>query len=81
VDKLLDKISSRMDLPRGARYIFSMDGDRKTSLDELEDGSSYVVSSFKQFKVSVRNKYMNLCAYKRKEKKIVQFYFQLCNVS
>lgn len=60
LDKLLDKISSRMDLPRGARYIFSMDGDRKTSLDELEDGASYVVSSFKQFKVSVRNKYMNL---------------------
>lgn len=54
LDKLLDKISSRMDLPRGARYIFSMDGDRKTSLDELEDGSSYVVSSFKQFKVSER---------------------------
>lgn len=53
LDKLLDKISSRMDLPRGARYIFSMDGDRKTSLDELEDGSSYVVSSFKQFKVRV----------------------------
>lgn len=52
LDKLLDKISSRMDLPRGARYIFSMDGDRKTSLDELEDGSSYVVSSYKQFKVS-----------------------------
>lgn len=51
LDKLLDKISSRMDLPRGARYVFSMDGDRKTSLDELEDGSSYVVSSFKQFKV------------------------------
>lgn len=53
LDKLLDKISSRMDLPRGARYIFSMDGDRKTSLDELEDGSSYVVSSFKQFKVRI----------------------------
>lgn len=52
LDKLLDKISSRMDLPRGARYIFSMDGDRKTTLDELEDGSSYVVSSFKQFKVN-----------------------------
>jgi hypothetical protein len=51
IDKLMDKISSRMDLPRGARYIFSMDGDRKTSLDDLEDGSSYVVSSFKQFKV------------------------------
>lgn len=51
IEKLMDKISSRMDLPRGARYIFSMDGDRKTNLDELEDGSSYVVSSFKQFKV------------------------------
>lgn len=51
LDKLLDKISSRMDLPRGARYIFSMDGDRKSTLDELEDGSSYVVSSFKAFKV------------------------------
>lgn len=53
IEKLMDKISGRMDLPRGARYIFSMDGDRKTSLDELEDGSSYVVSSFKQFKVRV----------------------------
>lgn len=51
LEALLDKISARMDLPRGARYIFSMDGDRKYSLDELEDGSSYVVSSFKVFKV------------------------------
>lgn len=41
-----------MDLPRGARYIFSMDGDRKYRLDELEDGASYVVSSYKAFKVS-----------------------------
>ncbi|XP_067642608.1 echinoderm microtubule-associated protein-like CG42247 isoform X1 [Eurosta solidaginis] len=39
-----------MDLPRGARYVFSMDGDRKYHLDELEDGASYVVSSFKAFK-------------------------------
>lgn len=52
LEALQDKISARMDLPRGARYIFSMDGDRKYSLDELEDGSSYVVSSFKVFKVS-----------------------------
>ncbi|XP_058063513.1 echinoderm microtubule-associated protein-like CG42247 [Anopheles bellator] len=50
LEALLDKISARMDLPRGARYIFSMDGDRKYALDELEDGSSYVVSSFKVFK-------------------------------
>jgi Doublecortin len=58
MESLLDKISSRMDLPRGARYIFSMDGDRKYTLDELEDGASYVVSSFKVFKVSAF--YMNL---------------------
>lgn len=52
LEALLDKLSLRMDLPRGARYIFSMDGDRKFTLDELEDGASYVVSSYKTFKVS-----------------------------
>lgn len=62
IEKLMDKISSRMDLPRGARYIFSMDGDRKTSLDELEDGSSYVVSSFKQYKVRVDKQKLNNCS-------------------
>lgn len=51
IDNLLDKISSKLDLPRGARYVFSMDGDRKHNLEELEDGASYVVSSFKVFKV------------------------------
>ncbi|EFA10278.2 Echinoderm microtubule-associated protein-like CG42247 [Tribolium castaneum] len=54
LESLLDKLSLRMDLPRGARYIFSMDGDRKYRLDELEDGASYVVSSYKTFKVSLR---------------------------
>lgn len=52
LDVLLEKLSPKMDLPRGARYVFSMDGDRKYHLDELEDGASYVVSSFKAFKVS-----------------------------
>lgn len=52
LETLLDKISPKMDLPRGARYVFSMDGDRKYTLDELEDGASYVVSSLKVFKVS-----------------------------
>lgn len=52
LESLLDKLSLRMDLPRGARYIFSMDGDRKLRLEELEDGASYVVSSYKTFKVS-----------------------------
>ena len=54
LESLLDKISPKMDLPRGARYVFSMDGDRKYNLDELEDGASYVVSSFKAFKVSCK---------------------------
>jgi len=52
LEALLDRLSLRLDLPRGARHIFSMDGDRKISLDELEDGASYVVSSYKTFKVS-----------------------------
>ncbi|XP_050304564.1 echinoderm microtubule-associated protein-like CG42247 isoform X2 [Anthonomus grandis grandis] len=52
LESLLDKLSLRMDLPRGARYIFSMDGDRKYRLDELEDGASYVVSSYKAFKAA-----------------------------
>lgn len=51
LEALLDRLSLRLDLPRGARHIFSMDGDRKLSLDELEDGASYVVSSYKTFKV------------------------------
>ncbi|XP_018376328.1 PREDICTED: echinoderm microtubule-associated protein-like CG42247 isoform X2 [Trachymyrmex cornetzi] len=50
LEALLDRLSLRMDLPRGARHIFSMDGDRKINLDELEDGASYVVSSYKTFK-------------------------------
>lgn len=29
-----------------------MDGDRKYTLDELEDGASYVLSSLKVFKVN-----------------------------
>lgn len=53
LETLLDKISPKMDLPRGARYVFSMDGDRKYTLEELEDGASYVLSSLKVFKVSV----------------------------
>lgn len=52
LDALLDRLSERLELPRGARFIFSMDGDRKFRLEELEDGASYVVSSYKTFKVS-----------------------------
>lgn len=52
MDALLDRLSERLELPRGARFIFGMDGDRKYRLEELEDGASYVVSSYKTFKVS-----------------------------
>lgn len=55
LESLLDKISPKMDLPRGARYVFSMDGDRKYTLDELEDGASYVLSSLKVFKVGIES--------------------------
>ncbi|CAG9783544.1 unnamed protein product [Diatraea saccharalis] len=50
LDVLLDRLSERLELPRGARFIFGMDGDRKYRLEELEDGASYVVSSYKTFK-------------------------------
>ncbi len=52
LESLLDKLSLRMDLPRGARFIFNMDGAQIMILEDLEDGGSYVVSSFKSFKVS-----------------------------
>lgn len=53
MDALLDRLSERLELPRGARFVFGMDGDRKYRLEELEDGASYVVSSYKTFKVSL----------------------------
>ncbi|KAK2588878.1 hypothetical protein KPH14_001743 [Odynerus spinipes] len=59
LEALLDRLSLRLDLPRGARYIFSMDGDRKVNLDELEDGASYVVSSYKTFKPASYGKKSN----------------------
>ncbi|KAI4501676.1 hypothetical protein M0802_003011 [Mischocyttarus mexicanus] len=59
LEALLDRLSLRLDLPRGARYIFSMDGDRKINLDELEDGASYVVSSYKTFKPASYGKKSN----------------------
>lgn len=51
LESLLDKLSSKMDLPRGARFIFNMDGAQIMNLEDLEDGGWYVVSSFKSFKV------------------------------
>lgn len=63
MDALLDRLSERLELPRGARFIFGMDGDRKYRLEELEDGASYVVSSYKTFKVRIAYMYLNICHY------------------
>lgn len=52
MEALLDKVSLRVELPRGARYIFSSTGGRITQLEQLEEGGAYVVSSYKVFKVS-----------------------------
>ncbi|KAF4532364.1 hypothetical protein B566_EDAN003668 [Ephemera danica] len=52
MEALLDKVSLRVDLPRGARYIFATTGERISNLEQMEDGGSYVVSSYKVFKVS-----------------------------
>ena len=35
---------------QGVRYLFTTDGERITSLDQLEDGGSYVCSSNTQFR-------------------------------
>lgn len=37
-------------LPKGIRYVFSTDGKRITSLDELQEGKGYVFSSTESFK-------------------------------
>ncbi|CAG9585750.1 unnamed protein product [Danaus chrysippus] len=63
MDALLDRLSERLELPRGARFIFGMDGDRKYRLEELEDGASYVVSSYKTFKFSTYLLMDHFCEY------------------
>ncbi|XP_042868750.1 echinoderm microtubule-associated protein-like CG42247 [Penaeus japonicus] len=49
MEALCDKISDRIGLARGARYIYGLDGRRKYRIEELEDGLSYVVSSDRKF--------------------------------
>jgi len=49
-DSLLSELTRVINLPQGARYIFGVDGQAITSLDQLEDGASYVASSHHKFK-------------------------------
>lgn len=48
---LTRSLTDHANLPQGVRYIFTIDGSRKvTSLDELEEGESYVCSSENYYK-------------------------------
>ncbi|XP_063060248.1 neuronal migration protein doublecortin-like [Engraulis encrasicolus] len=48
---LTRSLSDHANLPQGVRYLFTVDGARKiTSLDELEEGESYVCSSENYYK-------------------------------
>ncbi|KAF2351084.1 Doublecortin domain, partial [Trinorchestia longiramus] len=49
LEGLCDKISDRIGLVRGARYIYGLDGTRRYRLEELEDGESYVAASDRKF--------------------------------
>uniref|UniRef100_A0A336LDA7 CSON003738 protein n=1 Tax=Culicoides sonorensis TaxID=179676 RepID=A0A336LDA7_CULSO len=72
---LLDKLTKKMDLPRGARFIYDMTGDKKTNLDDLEDGASYVVSAFKGFKDLDLNGYFKVIDHLFEEitRKLMEF--------
>ena len=52
LDTLCDILTNRINLPRGVRYIFTMDGLPVEKLDDLEHERHYVVSSTKKFKVT-----------------------------
>ncbi|KAF0305944.1 Echinoderm microtubule-associated protein [Amphibalanus amphitrite] len=54
LEALCAKISDRIDLPNGARYVFTMDGTRVRLIQELQDGSCYVCSSSRTFQVTER---------------------------
>nr|XP_045610658.1 echinoderm microtubule-associated protein-like CG42247 [Procambarus clarkii] len=49
MEALCDKISDRIGLINGARYVFGLDGRRRYRIEELEDGESYVAASDRKF--------------------------------
>jgi hypothetical protein len=52
MDHLLNLLNLKMpQLPKGARYVFTLDGRLISSVDELQNEQGYVVSSVKKFKV------------------------------
>ena len=55
LEMLLNRINSKLDMTTPPHYVFNMDGDKITHLDEIEDGGSYVCSTDKKFKVKQSN--------------------------
>uniref|UniRef100_T1IJD2 Doublecortin domain-containing protein n=1 Tax=Strigamia maritima TaxID=126957 RepID=T1IJD2_STRMM len=49
LEALFNYLTTRMDLPLGVRYIFTVEGVRIRRLDEFESGASYVCSSRRKF--------------------------------
>ncbi|XP_037272040.2 echinoderm microtubule-associated protein-like CG42247 [Rhipicephalus microplus] len=49
MESLYDYISQRLDVSNGVRVIFTLDGKKVPSLEEFEDGASYVASGTRSF--------------------------------
>ncbi|KAL1421372.1 hypothetical protein MTO96_000455 [Rhipicephalus appendiculatus] len=49
MESLYDYISQRLDVSNGVRVIFTLDGKKVASLEEFEDGASYVASGTRAF--------------------------------
>ena len=49
LDSLFREISPKLELDNGVSYIFDLDGNRLTSIDEIKDGGEYVCSSTRRF--------------------------------
>ena len=49
LDSLFRDVGPKLDLDNGISYIFDLDGNRLTGIDEIEDGGEYVCSSSRRF--------------------------------
>ena len=45
LDGLFQKVSNKMDFVNGIAYMFDSDGQRVTSIDQIEDGGTYACMS------------------------------------
>lgn len=49
LDALCDHLTERSKISNGVRYIFTLDGQRVTNLENIEHNHAYVISGVKQF--------------------------------